>query len=134
MNNIPEKIYFHLGYNNLGLLLDQERKHWLMKVDKQKQVQDKTTGEIYEGTVNNLASDIVIESERLNITNEAFASLVYTDPALNKMLEVSNSAFTYSYEVNGFMFARILSINYQTSSSTNPVIHNTYRLKLQDCQ
>ncbi len=134
MNNIPEKIYYHLGYNNLGLLLDQERKHWLMKVDKQKQVQDKTTGEIYEGTVNNLASDIVIESERLNITNEAFASLVYTDPALNKMLEVSNSAFTYSYEVNGFMFARILSINYQTSTSSDPVIHHAYRLKLQDCE
>ena len=39
---IPNKIMWYLGYNNLGLILEQERKHWLMKTDKMKQVQDKS--------------------------------------------------------------------------------------------
>ncbi len=132
MKSIPEKIYFHLGYNNLGLILDQERKHWLMKVDKHVQVQDKTTGEIFQGTVDNNGSDIIIESEKLS-EESIISSMKYTDESLNKMLSISNSAFTFSYEVNGLMFARITSINYQTSSATNPVEHHTYRIVFPTC-
>ena len=40
MNKIPNKIEYHLGYKNLGLILDQERKHWLMKTDKKNIIQD----------------------------------------------------------------------------------------------
>ena len=46
---IPNKIMWYLGYSNLGLILEQERKHWLLKTDKRKQVQDKFTGDIFEG-------------------------------------------------------------------------------------
>lgn len=133
MNNIPDKIYYHLGYNNLGLILDQERKHWLMKVDKHLQIQDKTTGELFEGTVNNLGSDVIVESEKLDIQSP-IADMTYVDAPLNKMLQFSNSAFTYSYQVNGFMFSRVTSINYQTTSSINPVTHTSFRLVLPDCE
>ena len=106
MNSIPEKILYHLGYNNLGLILDQERKHWMMKVDKKLQIQDKTTGEIFEGTVDNTASNIVIESEKLDIQS-VVASMKYTDDSLNKMLVINDSALTYSYG-NGSMFERTI--------------------------
>lgn len=132
MNSIPEKILYHLGYNNLGLILDQERKHWMMKVDKKLQIQDKTTGEIFEGTIDNTGSNVVIESEKLDIQS-VVASMKYTDDSLNKMLVINDSALTYSYEVNGLLFARITSINYQTSSETNPVEHHTYRIVFPSC-
>ena len=54
-----------LGYNNLSLILDQERKHWLMKTDKKKQVQDKTTGDLFQSQIDNIGSDIIIETEKL---------------------------------------------------------------------
>ena len=30
----PNKIQWFLGYNRLNLILEQERKHWLLKTDK----------------------------------------------------------------------------------------------------
>ena len=54
-----------LGYNNLGLILEQERKHWLMKTDKNKQNQDKATGDIFQGQIDNIATDIIVESKKL---------------------------------------------------------------------
>ena len=62
---IPKKIYWMLGYNNLSIILEQERRHWLMKTDKNKQIQDSLTGDIFHGTVDNLGSDIIIESKKL---------------------------------------------------------------------
>lgn len=130
----PLKIIHHLGYNALGLMLDQDRKHWLMRVDKNKSIQDASTGEIYKGVIDNAASDIVIESQKSPLTNAWFTNMKYVNENLTYILEPSTSAFTFSIAVNGLMFARIKSINYPTSDSiTNPV-HSTYRMKLTDCE
>ena len=130
---IPEKIIHHLGYNTLGLMLDQDRKHWLMRVDKNKSIQDKTTGEIFRGVIDNLASDIIIESEKSPVTNEWFTNMKYEDTNISYILEPANSAFTFSVTVSGLMFARIKSINYPTSDSITDPVHRVYRMQLSDC-
>ena len=53
---IPEKIIHHLGYNTLGLMLDQDRKHWLMRVDKNKSIQDKNKKKKKKSVIDNLGS------------------------------------------------------------------------------
>ena len=52
------KIYNFVGYNNLGLILEQERKHWLMKPDKKLQVQDSASGSIFQGRIENNGDEI----------------------------------------------------------------------------
>ena len=130
--SIPKKILHYLGYNTLGLMMDQDRKHWLMRVDKNKSIQDKNTGEIFRGVIDNAGSDIVIESQKSPVTYEWFASMKYENENLSYILEPCNSAFTFSISVVGLMFARIKSINYP-SSITNPN-HRIYRMKLDNCE
>jgi hypothetical protein len=132
--SVPKKILHYLGYNTLGLMMDQDRKHWLLRVDKNKSIQDKNTGEIFRGVIDNAGSDIFIESEKSPVTYEWFASMKYEEANLSYILEPCNSAFTFSISVVGLMFARIKSINYPTSESiTNPV-HRIYRMKLENCE
>ena len=38
--SIPDKIYWFLGYNDLALILEQEKKHWLLKTDKKKVIKE----------------------------------------------------------------------------------------------
>ena len=131
---IPEKILYHLGYNTLGLMLDQDRKHWLMRVDKNKSIQDSETGEVFKGVIDNLSSNIVIESEKSPVSYEWIKSMKYVDDNLNYILEPANSAFTFSISVAGLMFARIKSINYPTSDSITSPDHRVYRLTLTNCE
>lgn len=130
---IPNKIYWFLGYNNLAFILEQERKHWLMKTDKKIHVQDNYTGSIYQGLVDNIGSDIVLESEKLPIDNSIIQSLKYRDPNVDDILTAYNSAFTYSGMVNGFMFARIKSITYPYPTG-NTVEHKNYKIKFENCE
>ena len=109
---IPNKILWYLGYNNLGLILEQERQHWLLKTDKLKQVQDKDTGDIFEGTIDNRGSDIIIKSDKLNIKSSLIPELEFVDENSNKILDFANAAFPFSIGSKGFTFARITSINY----------------------
>ena len=133
MSKIPDKIYYRLGYDNLAIILDQERKHWLMKTDKRKTIQT-DTGDMYRGTIDNIGSDVIIESEKLPETDDIISKLVYVNDNTNKVLKTENSSFTYSNQVNGFMFARVLSINYPTSESITDPVHKTFRLKLTNCR
>ena len=117
MNNIPNKIMWYLGYNNLGLILEQERKHWLLKTDKLKQAQDKTTGDIFQGQIDNIGTDIIVESEKLDIRNNILPTLKFQDEGCNSIFDFADAAFPFSYEMRGFSFARITSINYPYESS-----------------
>ena len=58
------KIYKFLGYNNLGVILEQERKHWLLKPDKKLNVQDSVTGSIFQGKLDNLGNEIIAETNK----------------------------------------------------------------------
>ena len=108
---IPKKIFWMLGYNNLSLILDQERKHWLMKTDKKKQIQDKS-GNVFQGQIDNIGSDIIIESEKMPYNYDYISELTFKTSGIDKILGVFNSAFPHSAMVNGLMFMRILSTNY----------------------
>ena len=62
---VPNKLLRVLGYNNLSVILMQERRHWLLKTNKNKQIQDSVTGDVFQGRIDNAGADIVIESKKL---------------------------------------------------------------------
>ena len=109
-----KKTHWLLGYNSLSIMMDQERKHWLMKTDKKKTLIDPVTRDQYIGQIDNLGSDIVIETEKKDSIAKALQDLHFNGNA-DKVLELQPSAFTYSCAVNGFLFARITSTNYPTN-------------------
>ena len=124
---IPNKLLWYLGYNNLGLILEQERKHWLLKTDKRKQVQDKFTGDIFEGEIDNRGSDIKIRSSKLAFKNDVTSSLEFVDASANEILDFTNAAFPFSIGSKGLMFARITSINYPIET-TDELQYKNYRV------
>ena len=65
-NKVPDNIVWHAGYNTLSILMDQERKHWLMKVNANKTVQDKDTGDMFKGVIDNTGGEIVLSTEKLD--------------------------------------------------------------------
>ena len=111
---IPNKIYYYLGYNNLALMTDQERKHWLLKTDRKKWSQDKITGDVYQGQIENLGSDVILETEKLKEVYDTATGYTWKNSNADYIFSISPSAFTYSAAVNGFMFARVESVNYPT--------------------
>ena len=86
--SIPDKIYWFLGYNDLALILEQEKKHWLLKTDKKKQLQDKYTGDVFLGQIDNIGSDIIIETEKMPFKNDSVASIKYVNTASSKILSI----------------------------------------------
>ena len=128
---IPNKILWYLGYNNLALMLEQERKHWLLKTDKRKQIQDKATGDIFEGEIDNRGSDIKVRSSKLSIKSTIIPTLSFVDDSANKILDFANAAFPFSMGMKGFMFARITSINYPFGS-LNDIHYKNYRVVFEN--
>ena len=124
---IPNKIMWYLGYSNLGLILEQERKHWLLKTDKRKQVQDKFTGDIFEGEIDNRGSDIKIRSSKLPFKNNITSTLEFDDTSLNSILDFANATFPFSIGSKGLLFARITSINYPIET-TDDLQYKNYRI------
>lgn len=110
--NKPKSIKWVLGINGLGFLLDQERKHWLLKTDKNKQTQDDVTGDIFQGQIDNRGSNIVIESEKLPYKTNILSEISFVDKRINDILSPAYSAFTYTSSLNGLLFARIKSPEY----------------------
>lgn len=133
MNNIPNKIMWYLGYNNLGLILEQERKHWLLKTDKLKQVQDKHTGDIFQGQIDNIGTDIIVESEKSDIRNNILPTLKFQDEGCNSILDFADAAFPFSYDMRGFSFARITSVNYPYESPDELQVKN-YKIQFTNAK
>ena len=130
---IPKKLFWMLGYNNLSLILDQERKHWLMKTDKKKQIQDKLTGDMFQGQIDNIGSDIIIESEKLPYKYDFIPEISFATTGIQYILGISNSAFPHSAMVNGLMFTRILSTNYPHAVD-GELQYNHYKIKFTDAK
>ena len=130
---IPKKLFWMLGYNNLSLILDQERKHWLMKTDKKKQIQDKLTGDMFQGQIDNIGSDIIIESEKLPYKYDFISEISFATTGIQYILGISNSAFPHSAMVNGLMFTRILSTNYPHAVD-GELQYNHYKIKFTDAK
>lgn len=127
----PNKIHWFLGYNNLALIMRQDMQHWLMKTDKVKQIQDTKTNSMFQGEINNLGTNIVIGSEKLPYDYTNYNSIKFMEDAGNKILTPQLSAFPYSAAVNGLMFERITSINYQIDPS---IAHTSYSIKLKNVE
>jgi hypothetical protein len=128
----PNKTQWLMGYNNLGLLMEQERQHWLLKTDKKKQIQDKISGDVHLGQIDNLGTDIILNTEKLPIQNDVIPNTKYLNPAVDLVLTPYSSAFTYSTTVDGLLFARILSTNFPLAVGTETE-YKHYKLKLTDC-
>jgi hypothetical protein len=125
---IPKKIYWMLGYNNLSIILEQERRHWLMKTDKNKQIQDSLTGDLFQGTLDNLGSDIIIEAKKLPYKYNYKSDVKFGLENADKILDINASVFPHSATVNGFMFARILSTNFLLNLN-DTLTKNHYKIK-----
>lgn len=134
MNNVPNKIIEYLGYNNLSTILNQERKHWLLKTDKKLQIKDKTTGDMFQGQIENLGSDIIIETEEMLNNHPEYKAFSFVDQGAKKAMGFEPSSFTQSMEVNGFGFIKILSSIYQYAATINSDLkYKHYKIKLIDC-
>ena len=120
---IQKKLLRLLGYNNLSIILEQERQHWLMKTDKNKQIQDKLTGDIFQGKVDNIGSNVIIESQKLPYKYDTTSEITFGLANADKILDITNSAFPHSACVNGLMFTRIISVNYPYSQG-GILVHN----------
>lgn len=137
------KIHWYLGYNSLAILTEQERKHWLMKTDKQKQVVDPVTGDQYQGQIDNMGSDVIIETEKLATKHSTLMNLELNDN-LRYIFGLEPSAFTYCSEVNNFNFCRVKSINYPINPlledlDESTIVHSNvsyknYRIKFEDTE
>src|SRR5574344_1046862 len=125
-------MYWFLSYNNMSFILEQERKHWLMKTNKKKQIQDKHTGDMFQGQIDNIGSDVIVETEKLPYTYKSSKSIKFLNPAGNKILDIEPSALTYSSSVNGLMFTRILSTSFPLNVD-GEIVHKNYKIKFKKC-
>ena len=130
---IPKKLFWMLGYNNLSVILEQERRHWLMKTDNKKQIQDTLTGDIFQGQLDNIGSDIIIESQKLPYKYDYTSDVVFGLVNVDKILKITNSAFPHSAMVNGLMFARIISTNYPYASG-GALTYNHYKIRFDNAE
>lgn len=128
---IPNKLLRLLGYNNLSVILEQERRHWLLKTDNNKQIQDKLTGDIFQGKVDNIGSDVILESKKLPYKYDFTSDITFGLSNADKILNVTNSAFPHSACVNGLMFARIISTNFPYVQD-GVLVHNHYRIRFNN--
>lgn len=126
------KIEQVLGYNHLAFIIEQEMKHWLLKTDKNKMFQDKETGSIYQGKLNNMGSDIVIETQKTNYIENALSDITFSDTNASKVLSFQTSTLPYSSSVNGLLFSRIISTLYPLPVGRD-VKYEHFKIRFSNC-
>lgn len=126
------KIYNFVGYNNLGLLLEQERKHWLLKPDKKLNVQDSATGSIFTGRLDNMGNEIVVETNKTNAYTGS-DMFVFKNDTINTVLEPLSSTLPYNNALNGLMYECIIAskVVYVDNNVTS---YKNYKLKFVNCE
>ena len=130
----PNKLLRVLGYNNLSIILMQERRHWLMKTSANNQIQDKDTGDIYQGRVDNTGTDIVIESKKLPYKYDYTNDIKFALPHAEDILDIYISALPHSSTVNGLMYTRILSTRYEYGydDERQVALYGNYKLRFEN--
>ena len=109
--------------------MEQERKHWLLKTDKQKMFQDKKTGDMYKGTVDNLGSSIMLETNKIGTRIDVISRSKFTDEEINNILQAENSSFPYTNIMDGLMLERIISSQYVINSQ-----RTHYKIRFKNCK
>lgn len=132
---MSDKMFIYSGANTMRILMDQERKHWLMKTDKSKTLQDKETGDMFKSVIDNNGGEIILSTEKLTDSNDFIQTLAFDTHASSgsDILEFQTSAFTYSPSVNGLTFARIKASKYPYSYGGSVQYFN-YKIKFTDCE
>jgi len=126
------KIYNFVGYNNLGLILEQERKHWLLKPDKKLNVQDSATGSIFQGRLDNLGNEVVVETNK----TEAYTGsdmFRFVQDIANNIFEPLSSGLPYNNALNGLMYECIIASKAVYIEDDTPSYKN-YKVKFIDCE
>ena len=126
------KIFNFVGYNNLGLILEQERKHWLLKPDRKLNVQDSLTGSIFVGKVDNLGNEVIVEANKTDAYTGS-DMLRFTNDMLNSVFEPLSSSLPYNNALNGLMYECIISskVAYVNNDVTS---YKNYKLKFEHCE
>ena len=132
---MADKMFLYSGAITMRILMDQERKHWLLKTDKSKTLQDKTTGDMFKSVIDNNGGEINLSTEKLTDSNDFMQKLGFDVIASSgsAILEFQSSAFTYSPSVNGLTFARIKASKYPYSYG-GEVQYFNYKVKFVNCE
>ena len=125
------KIYNFVGYNNLGLILEQERKHWLLKPDAKLNVQDSATGSIFQGKMENLGNEVTVETNKTNAYTGS-DMFQFVNDMFNVVFEPLSSALPYNNALNGLMYECIISskVAYVDNNVTS---YKNYKVKFTNC-
>lgn len=119
------KIEYIMSMNGLSFILSQERKHWLLKTNKKIQVQDKVTGDMFEGIVDNIGSDIIMTASKLPVKMGLSTPLEYVEQAIHNVVEIGSSMLPFNTQYSEMMIARLTSISYPDTPSS----YKTFRIK-----
>lgn len=123
------KAQWFLGYANLSMMMEQDRKHWLLKTDKNKYEFDTTTGSVFNGTIDNTGTAVVLETSKLPETNTVLAEATFSTENIRKVFSVEKSTLPFSYDVSGLSMCRIVSNLYPYNNSYKP-----YKIRFTNCE
>lgn len=127
---IPNKLLRVLGYNNLSIILMQERRHWLMKTSKNEQIQDSITGDIFQGRIDNTGADIILESKKLPYKYDFTSKIKFNLTHADEILDIKLSSLPHSACVNGLMYTIIKSSVYAYDAENS----GNYKLRFTNAE
>ena len=119
-----------LGYSNLAMIMEQDRRHWLLRTDKMKQTQDARTGNMYLGQIDNQGSYINISTERLGTVHPVIIDAIVGE-GMNRIFQLEAAALPFTYELNGLSCARIISTQYPYSTEVGG--NKNYKIRFTNC-
>ena len=130
---MARKTRWYLGSASLAMTAEQERRHWLNKTDKNKSVQDIVTGDIFRGRIDNLGSDIIVETEKLPLQNPVVQNASFESDAVANVFQTATASLPFIPQMNGLMMLRITSLNLTASDASDAEVQHNFRLILQNC-
>lgn len=117
-----------MGINGLTFILNQERQHWLLKTNKKIQTQDKTTGDMFQGVVDNIGSDILLTASKLSTKIGLSTPISFSVNKISKVIEINNSALPFNTSYSEMMIGRLKSIMYPTTDTS----YNNFHIKFKN--
>lgn len=113
-----QKAYWYLGSGRMAMMLEQDRRHWLLKTDRLKQVEDSKTGNTFQGQIDNIGSEVVLETAKLPVVQSALSDVTFTVSNMADIFEITSSALPYTTQLNGLANVRVISTQYQINQTT----------------
>ena len=113
-----QKSQWFLGCAGLSMIMEQDRRHWLLKTDRLKQIEDSTTGSTFQGQIENAGSEIYLETEKLPTLHISLADTSFTEENVKDVFDIGQSSLPFSYETNVMGILRLLSTQYQYNETT----------------